>query len=374
MPPNKVIIRGDGNCLFRAVSFVVHGTQEQYHDLRALTVTHVRNYPDNFQGFFDLGNNLDTWAARLSRDMEFGDHVCVKALAQVVSRPILVWRQSVLNTDLPRSAKVYVFVPDGYSNEESIHLLLQETALAPQGACGFGDFVGHYNVLQAASSPASAAAASEFPDVSVSEGKRLSEDIAASQVKRSRGAKFVLTSDHRAEVLQMIEEGAKQKDIALKFGVSQQAIAKIKKQGQTISEQKSKAAAKLRADGFTPRQIATKLEVDERTIRNMQVSGDWNERERKAIKEEEAQNLRRAYEALPEEACTDAVLCFYLRQSRPAPHADSNPPQPARLITERDLLARLPDPRRMRVHRVREDGNCQFRAGGLGPRGPRRRR
>ena len=108
MPPNKIHMREDGNCLFRALSFVVHGSQSRYHFYRTTSVNHVRNCPDDFQEFVDQDGTLEAWGERLSKDMEFGDHISVKALAQVVSRPIVVWRQRVLNADLPRSAKVTV--------------------------------------------------------------------------------------------------------------------------------------------------------------------------------------------------------------------------------------------------------------------------
>ena len=164
MPPHKVLMRGDGNCLFRALSFATHGTQQRFHYYRTMAVMRVRNNPGDFEEFLDGDETLNAWADRLSRDMVFGDHLCLKALAEVVSRPIVVWRQRLLNTDLPQSAKVTVFVPDGYTNEEPIHVLLEETALAPQGAwCGFADYEGHYNVLQAAPAPARAPAASASP-------------------------------------------------------------------------------------------------------------------------------------------------------------------------------------------------------------------
>ena len=177
MPPHKVLMRGDGNCLFRALSFAAHGTQQRFHYYRTMAVMRVRNNPGDFEEFLDGDETLNAWADRLSRDMVFGDHLCLKALAEVVSRPIVVWRQRLLNTDLPQSAKVTVFVPDGYTNEEPIHVLLEETALAPQGAwCGFADYEGHYNVLQAAAAPASAAGASESsPDEDDSQGIRPSQ-------------------------------------------------------------------------------------------------------------------------------------------------------------------------------------------------------
>ena len=99
-------------------------------------------------------------------------HNSIKALAQVLSRPIVIWRRGALTADLPRPAKVPVCLPNGYTNEEPNQLVPEEGIW---GDCGFEDYVGHYNVLQAA--PAACAAESVSVDKHDCDGKEYADDI-----------------------------------------------------------------------------------------------------------------------------------------------------------------------------------------------------
>ena len=42
-PQNTQNIRGDGNCLFRAFSYLITGNQTHYHGVRLAIVTHMRS-------------------------------------------------------------------------------------------------------------------------------------------------------------------------------------------------------------------------------------------------------------------------------------------------------------------------------------------
>ncbi|KAF4555570.1 OTU-like cysteine protease-like protein 2 [Elsinoe fawcettii] len=47
-------IRGDGNCLFNALSDQVYGAQDRHLELRGTVIDYIRNHPDDFKPFLDV--------------------------------------------------------------------------------------------------------------------------------------------------------------------------------------------------------------------------------------------------------------------------------------------------------------------------------
>lgn len=88
-------VKGDGNCLFRAVS-AAHGAMfpstgpTDHRTLRALATTHIHTHHDRFKDFMpEKGMGRDgTWG---------GEHE-LAALADVMNQPIEVWHE----TERPR--------------------------------------------------------------------------------------------------------------------------------------------------------------------------------------------------------------------------------------------------------------------------------
>ena len=75
-PQNTQNIRGDGNCLFRAFSYLITGNQTHYHGVRLAIVTHMRSiqtfiisngYTSVEQYVSETGmNRTSVWGTRVS--------------------------------------------------------------------------------------------------------------------------------------------------------------------------------------------------------------------------------------------------------------------------------------------------------------------
>lgn len=77
-----VPIRGDGNCMFRSVSYCVYGTQERHRDIRLRVVERVTENWHRYKDFIigDHSYGLHMWSAAdysnlMSRDGEYAGHV-----------------------------------------------------------------------------------------------------------------------------------------------------------------------------------------------------------------------------------------------------------------------------------------------------------
>lgn len=82
MSRRLIPIRGDGNCLFRSVSYCLFRTQERHREIRLRVVDRVVNnwhrYKDFIIGDRSYGLNIrDQWDYRnlMSRDGEYAGHV-----------------------------------------------------------------------------------------------------------------------------------------------------------------------------------------------------------------------------------------------------------------------------------------------------------
>ncbi|OWR43712.1 VP80 protein [Danaus plexippus plexippus] len=90
MPRRLVSIRGDGNCLFRSVSYSLYGTQERHREIRIRVVERVVNnwqrYKDFIIGDRSYGLSIrdpSDYRSLMSRDGEYAGHVelhCVSEL------------------------------------------------------------------------------------------------------------------------------------------------------------------------------------------------------------------------------------------------------------------------------------------------------
>ena len=91
-------VRGDGNCLFRAVSLSVYGNEEKHEEVRRLCVAFMLDNGDtlmeNGESFcsFIVGESLSAYCKRISKLREWGDHLEVLALSGVYRRSIVVYR------------------------------------------------------------------------------------------------------------------------------------------------------------------------------------------------------------------------------------------------------------------------------------------
>ena len=91
-------IKGDGNCLFRALSFIITGSEEQHMPLRQAIIRHMRSigqllwetqiYPDE-----DYPHGMEEYIAktRMEHAGAWGTQVEIIALAHLLNTPILTY-------------------------------------------------------------------------------------------------------------------------------------------------------------------------------------------------------------------------------------------------------------------------------------------
>lgn len=90
-------IQGDGNCLFRSVSFGLYGTEDHHYALRELAVNHIQENLDDFR-FYLYGENglpmTDTETTRYLNNLRqlgtFAGQESILALSRVLNLNILV--------------------------------------------------------------------------------------------------------------------------------------------------------------------------------------------------------------------------------------------------------------------------------------------
>ena len=78
-------IAKDGNCLFRAMSYHIHGTQELHMETRAKAVAYLQTRPDLVEAFVVEGSGhlgAGTYLAEMAKPGTWGDELALLALAE----------------------------------------------------------------------------------------------------------------------------------------------------------------------------------------------------------------------------------------------------------------------------------------------------
>jgi hypothetical protein len=94
-------VRGDGNCLFRAISYFVHGTVEEHANVREAVVQYiVDNWSDFEETLEPFAEDAATYREKMlhipkdGTHPEYGDHAEIIAAERLFGRRILVWTQA----------------------------------------------------------------------------------------------------------------------------------------------------------------------------------------------------------------------------------------------------------------------------------------
>jgi OTU domain-containing protein 3 len=82
-------IKGDGNCVFRAVSDQLYGVEDQHLALRAQTVETMVRAREEFEAFV-VGESFDQYVARMAKEGVWADHLELQALSVVLRVNITV--------------------------------------------------------------------------------------------------------------------------------------------------------------------------------------------------------------------------------------------------------------------------------------------
>ena len=84
-------IVGDGNCLFRAVSLAVYGSEDNHSSLRAEALNYINLNRETLEGFITSDENFDEYITRLRKDGEWAGEIEITALREIISKPIYVY-------------------------------------------------------------------------------------------------------------------------------------------------------------------------------------------------------------------------------------------------------------------------------------------
>jgi hypothetical protein len=89
----KKNIIGDGNCLFRAISYVVNDGDDSSHKLlRCKAVNYISNNREHYEEFMNTDEeSFDDYVLRMLNDGEHGSQYEINALQQILGRPIYVF-------------------------------------------------------------------------------------------------------------------------------------------------------------------------------------------------------------------------------------------------------------------------------------------
>jgi len=91
------IIKGDGNCLFRAVSHQLYRTEDKHLELRQTIVDYIEKQGEDY--FNDLNmlqeiGSFELYCTKMRRDGEWGTMIEIQAIMEYFARPVQVFHES----------------------------------------------------------------------------------------------------------------------------------------------------------------------------------------------------------------------------------------------------------------------------------------
>ena len=85
-------VKGDGNCLFRAVSDQVYGTDQYYELLREKCMDYLVIMRRFFEPY--IGEDFDDYIKEKRKNQTWGDDIELEALSEIYSRPVEIYKGS----------------------------------------------------------------------------------------------------------------------------------------------------------------------------------------------------------------------------------------------------------------------------------------
>ena len=79
-----VVVRGDGNCLFRSVSEQLEGNEEYYKKYREICVDYMINNKEVFIPFLEDSTSIDEYIEKIAKDGEWGGNLEIYALSMAL--------------------------------------------------------------------------------------------------------------------------------------------------------------------------------------------------------------------------------------------------------------------------------------------------
>ncbi|EAR85579.1 OTU-like cysteine protease (macronuclear) [Tetrahymena thermophila SB210] len=106
------VVGTDGNCLFRAVSDQMYGTEEFHKEIRSVCMDYIQIERAFFENY--IHEEFEDYINRKRQDGEWGDDIELEALSEIYNRPIEVYAYS--------SQPMRTFHETNFNNNEPIRL------------------------------------------------------------------------------------------------------------------------------------------------------------------------------------------------------------------------------------------------------------
>eukprot|EP01138_Halocafeteria_seosinensis_P006018 gb/GECG01006151.1/.p1 GENE.gb/GECG01006151.1/~~gb/GECG01006151.1/.p1 ORF type:complete len:346 (+),score=54.55 gb/GECG01006151.1/:1-1038(+) len=93
-------VTGDGNCLFRALSHQLYGSEIYHHDLRSQVVNHVKGNEDDFRPFLEDDEPWERYVRRMYKEGQWAGNIELVAAGQVFKARIVVHQVDGMNWEI----------------------------------------------------------------------------------------------------------------------------------------------------------------------------------------------------------------------------------------------------------------------------------
>lgn len=87
---NELNVKGDGNCLFRCISYMLYDSEEYHVIIRNKIIDYAQDNGDNFLKSSNLDCTLYEWSKKMSNFGEYGDAFTIEILCWMLEIPIYV--------------------------------------------------------------------------------------------------------------------------------------------------------------------------------------------------------------------------------------------------------------------------------------------
>ena len=133
----------DGNCQFRAVALAEMGDERHHMALRRAAVEEITGEEAaHYVPFIDEDMSVATWRGEMLRSGTYGDHITLHAMAQVLRRPIVVWREGHWRQPAETCSVRSVSVDVDRRDPDIVYLLHRDVAVGDEGHTA-----KHYDLL-----------------------------------------------------------------------------------------------------------------------------------------------------------------------------------------------------------------------------------
>ncbi|EGR33288.1 otu domain protein 5 [Ichthyophthirius multifiliis] len=87
-----ITVQGDGNCLFRAVSDQIYGSENYHKEIRYYCIEYIKIERQFFENYIDI--DFDEYIFQKKQDGVWGDDIELQALSEIYNMPIEVYAYS----------------------------------------------------------------------------------------------------------------------------------------------------------------------------------------------------------------------------------------------------------------------------------------